>query len=138
MCLAITFLSTIFWEAGNMTGSVIRVPMMGSRNSSGASLKACSSDTFTVCIFWMSQKTGNSHLFKPLNSITIIHMDIYLFIYFIYPIQQSLGSRPSTRCHDKVFVCVSKLFWVGVKCVCNVWVLWEVFSPKVIQLSAYK
>ena len=45
---------------------------------------------------------------------------IYLFI---YPIQQSLGFRPSTQCHDKVFVCVSKLFWVGVKCVCNVWVL---------------
>ena len=48
-------------------------------------------------------------------------------------IQQSLGSRPSTICHEKVSVCGSKLFWVGIKCVCNVWILWEVFSSKFIQ-----
>ena len=45
---------------------------------------------------------------------------------------------PLTRCHDKVFVCVFKLFWVGIECVCNVWVSWEKFSPKVIQLWAFK
>ena len=32
---------------------------------------------------------------------------LLLFFLNIYPIHQSLGSRPSTRCHDKVFVCVS-------------------------------
>ena len=33
----------------------------------------------------------------------------------IYPIQQSLGSNPLTRSHDIVFVCVPKLFWIGIK-----------------------
>ena len=35
-------------------------------------------------------------------------------------------------------MCVFKLFWVGIECVCNVWVSWEKFSPKVIQLWAFK
>ena len=48
-----------------------------------------------------------------------------------------MSFRPSAWCHDKVFVCVSKLFRFGMKCVCNVLVLWEVFGSKCIQLSAY-
>lgn len=30
-----------------------------------------------------------------------------------------------------------RLLQVRIECVCNVWVLWEIFSPKVIQLLAY-
>ena len=44
--------------------------------------------------------------------------------------QQSLGSCPSTLCHDIVFS-VFKLFWVGIKSV-------QLSYSKVIQLSAYK
>lgn len=49
ICLAITALSTMFLEEGKRTGSLISVPMMGSRNSSGASAYSNSSSAcFTL------------------------------------------------------------------------------------------
>ena len=42
-CLAMTHLSTVWLDVGRVTGSVINVPMIGSRNSSGASAAKSSS-----------------------------------------------------------------------------------------------
>ena len=60
---------------------------------------------------------------------------IYLFIQLI---QLSLGSCPSTVCHDMKIVCFFKSFRSSIEGVGNVWMFREVLSAKVSQNEALK
>ena len=65
---------------------------------------------------------------KP-NGIRKKHCAIAdLVVHWSTPPTEELSTNYTScdhTCQVEVFMCVSKLFWVGVKCVCNVWVLWE-------------
>lgn len=77
MCLAIVLRSTVCPELGSVTGSLISVPMIASRNSSGASAMRSSSDcccTDSVCD-------------KP-SSLSVI---IYLITSFVPKTKHKLG-----------------------------------------------
>lgn len=63
-CLEMTALSTMFPDVGSLTGSYISVPMIGSRNSSGASATSSSSSC------WALPMACNTHFCFINNSQT--------------------------------------------------------------------
>lgn len=115
-----TALSTMFPDVGSLTGSYISVPMIGSRNSSGASATSSSSSC------WALPMACNTHLYFINKSQTFDLKKVYQFkifkqfcniALFIYPAQMCgetcthYSNQVSVVSLQSVYICAYSNQW---------------------------